>query len=49
MTYYYKFTEIRDHPIWYLLFHFGTLSFFLSIVYHLIVFVSLGLPQWNAG
>ncbi|OAA53538.1 hypothetical protein ISF_08699 [Cordyceps fumosorosea ARSEF 2679] len=38
MAFYYKFTEFRDHPIWYLLFHFGSLSFVLSLIWHLITF-----------
>ncbi|KAJ6781661.1 hypothetical protein PWT90_01411 [Aphanocladium album] len=38
MTAYYKLTEFTDHPKWYLLFHFGVLSFILSHFWHLVTF-----------
>lgn len=41
MTFYYKLTEVTDHSKWYLLFHFGTLSFAMSVLYHLITFVCI--------
>ncbi|TQV93680.1 hypothetical protein V2A60_004149 [Cordyceps javanica] len=38
MACWFKFTEFRDHPIWFLIFHFGTVSFVLTLVFHIIVF-----------
>lgn len=40
MSLYYKLTEFTDHPKLYLLFHFGSLSFLITLIYHLITFVS---------
>ncbi|KAJ2972179.1 hypothetical protein NQ176_g7305 [Zarea fungicola] len=38
MSLYYKLTEFTDHPKLYLLFHFGSLSFLITLIYHLITF-----------
>ncbi|EGX88298.1 hypothetical protein CCM_08341 [Cordyceps militaris CM01] len=37
-AYWFKFTEFRDHSIWFLAFHFGTIAYVLAVVFHLIVF-----------
>ncbi|OAA73001.1 hypothetical protein LEL_08785 [Akanthomyces lecanii RCEF 1005] len=53
MTYYYKYIEFRDHPIWFLLFHFGTLSFILTHLWTVITlawtFTHLYYPEIKRG
>lgn len=45
MSLYYKLTEFTDHPKLYLLFHFGSLSFLITLIYHLITFVCRRKPS----
>ncbi|KAM3432693.1 hypothetical protein MY4824_006430 [Beauveria thailandica] len=34
-----RYKEFRDHPIWFLIFHFGTVTFVLHFVFQMIVFL----------
>ncbi|KAM3470569.1 hypothetical protein MY5147_006333 [Beauveria neobassiana] len=41
LTAIHRYKEFRDHPIWFLIFHFGTVTFVLHFVFQIITFVTV--------
>lgn len=48
MVAYFKLTELTDHSKWYLTFHLGSISFVMTLIYHLITFVRCSEPSKHA-